>query len=65
MNPDIVSSQIIQASTTVHKNLGPGLVKPVYQKCMIIELENMGLNVEPEVAFPIFYREQKITDLNT
>jgi len=30
---------------------------------MVIELENMGVNVESEVELPIFYRDQKITDL--
>ena len=63
MNLNFISSQIIQAAITIHKNLGPGLLESVYQKCMVIELENMGVNVESEVDLPIFYRDQKITDL--
>ena len=38
-----VSSQIIQAAITVHKELGPGLLESVYQSCIVIELENMGI----------------------
>ena len=63
MNLNFISSQIIQAAITVHQALGPGLLESVYQKCMIIELERMGIKVEAEVELPIFYRDQKITDL--
>ena len=30
---------------------------------MVIELERMGIKVESEVELPIFYRDQKVTDL--
>ena len=63
MNLNFISSQIIQAAITVHKALGPGLLESVYQKCMVIELERMGMRVESEVELPIFYCDQKITDL--
>ena len=63
MSLNVVSSQIIQAAITVHKALGPGLLESVYQKCMVIELERMGMRVKSEVELPIFYRDQKITDL--
>jgi len=60
---NFITSQIIQAAITVHKALGPGLLESVYQKCMVIELERMGIKVESEVELPIFYRDQKVTDL--
>ena len=63
MNLNFISSQIIQAAITVHQTLGPGLLESVYQNCMVIELGNMDVNVESEVELPIFYRNQKITDL--
>jgi len=63
MDLNLISSQIIKAAITVHKTLGPGLLESVYQRCMIIELGSMGLAVESEVDLPVFYREQKITDL--
>ena len=63
MSLNVVSSQIIQAAITVHKALGSGLFESVYQKCMVIELERMGMKVKSEVEIPIFYRDQKITDL--
>jgi GxxExxY protein len=63
MDLNSISSQIIKAAITVHKTLGPGLLESVYQKCMVIELEGMGLAVESEVDLPVCYRDQKITDL--
>ena len=55
-----VSSQIIQAAITVHKELGPGLLESVYQSCIVIELENMGMKVDSQVALPIVYRGRQI-----
>lgn len=55
-----VSSQIIQAAIAVHKELGPGLLESVYQSCIVIELENMGIKVNTQVALPIFYRGKQI-----
>jgi GxxExxY protein len=58
-----LSDQIIQAAISVHKTLGPGLLESVYRKCMIIELEEMGLNVASEVDLPITYKGKAISDL--
>jgi GxxExxY protein len=63
MDLNFISSQIIKAAITVHKTLGPGLLESVYQRCMVIELESLNLAVESEVDLPVFYRDQKITDL--
>ena len=63
MDLNLISSQIIKAAIAVHKALGPGLLESVYQKCMVIELDRMGIRVESELELPIFYRDQKITDL--
>ena len=60
MDINQLSSQIIKAAINVHKELGPGLLESVYQACMIIELKNVGIKVQSEVPFPIFYRGQSI-----
>ena len=62
-NLNVISSQIIQAAITVHKALGPGLFESVYQRCMVIELGRMRVEVESEVDLPVFYQGQKITEL--
>ena len=55
-----LSSKIIQAAITVHKELGPGLLESVYQSCILIELENMAIEAQSQVALPIIYRGQKL-----
>ena len=57
-----ISSKIIKAAINIHKELGPGLLESVYQSCMVIELQHMGLAVEGEKPCPVIYRDQKITD---
>jgi len=57
-----LSSKIIKAAINVHNGLGPGLLENVYGRCMVIELEKLGLKVESEVCVPITYGGRAITD---
>ena len=57
-----ISSDIIHAAIEVHKNLGPGLLESVYQKCLAIELRDMGYTVEVEVPVCIKYKNINISD---
>jgi GxxExxY protein len=62
MELNALSSQVIKAAINVHAALGPGLLETVYQKCMTIELNVLGLDNQTEVSLPVFYRDQKISD---
>ena len=62
MDINQLSSQIIKAAINVHKELGPGLLESVYQRCMILELKSMGLSIRSEVPVPIIFRGQKVHD---
>ena len=62
MDLNELSSLIIKAAINVHKELGPGLLESVYQKCLLIELNLMGLEAESEVPLPVIYRGQKLDD---
>jgi GxxExxY protein len=57
-----LSSNIIQATMRVHSALGPGLLESVYQKCMLIELREMGFDVQAEVPVAINYHGQKVSE---
>jgi len=61
MDLNQLSSQVIKAATTVHQILGPGLLESVYQSCMLIELRDMGMEVQSEVPLPVFYRGQEVS----
>ena len=62
MDINKLSSDVIKASINVHKELGPGLLESVYQSCMAIELQEMGLGIQAELPVPINFRGKKITD---
>lgn len=61
MDINKLSSQIIKAAITVHKELGPGLLESVYQTCMVIELKNLGLQTKSELPLPVSYKGEIIS----
>ena len=61
MDINEITSKVIKAALTVHNELGPGLLESVYQECLRIELEEMGLNVKGEVLVPVMYKGREIT----
>ena len=48
---------IVDAAIEVHRNLGPGLLESIYQKCLAYELTQRGLSVEFEKPVPIRYKD--------
>ena len=59
---DELTDKIIGIAITVHKELGPGLLEKVYQKCLKIALEENELKVESEVPVEVNFHGQKISD---
>lgn len=51
-----LSAKIIGAAIEVHKGLGPGLLESVYEKCLMHELVESGLQVKRQVVLPIRYK---------
>lgn len=58
-----LTSQIINAAIEVHRELGPGLLEKVYQRCLRIELEDRGFYVQEELDLPAKYKGRKVEDL--
>ena len=52
---ELIGKQIVNASFTVHKALGPGLLEKVYEVCLSHELRKLGLCVERQLDIPIVY----------
>ena len=50
-----VTEKIIGASMKIHRHLGNGFQEVIYQRCLEIELKNLGLNFEREKNQNIFY----------
>ena len=51
-----ITRQILDASITVHRIMGPGLLESVYELCLKRELELRGLKVQSQVPIPLIYK---------
>lgn len=52
--------RVIGCALSVHKEIGPGYVEPVYHKAMVVELAHQGLAVQTEHRVEIKYRGQVV-----
>jgi len=52
---DLVDS-MLTAATNVHKELGPGLLESIYEKAMMLELSEMGIDAKNQVEVPVIYK---------
>src|SRR5262249_18251089 len=55
MSENELATQIVDAAYKIHTTLGPGLLESVYQKVMVHELRNRGLEVVEEQPIPVVY----------
>jgi GxxExxY protein len=55
-----LSYEITGYAIKVHKELGPGLLKSVYEKCLKYELETNGYSVRQQLSVPIQYYDLEI-----
>jgi len=52
---DSLTYQIIGAAIEVHKELGPGLLESVYEKCLVHLLKEKGLIVSYQQRVPVIF----------
>jgi GxxExxY protein len=55
-----ITDQIIGAAIRVHRELGPGLLESTYEACLVYELTDQGLFVEPQKELPVIYRNLRL-----
>ncbi len=55
-NVDRLTHEIIGAAIEVHKELGPGLLESVYEKCLIHVLREKELNVKSQMKVPLIFK---------
>ena len=53
---DHLTYKIIGCAIEVHKELGPGLLESIYEKCHIHELILNGFEVKNQMTIPLFYK---------
>ena len=57
-----LTEKIIGVAIKVHKELGPGLLEKVYQRCLKIALEEEELHVDSEVPVEVIFHGKKVAD---
>ena len=55
-----LSGQILDASITVHKEMGPGLLESVYEKCLMEEFRLRNIFAENQVELPLIYKGKEL-----
>lgn len=55
-----ITDKIIGCALRVHATLGNGFQEVIYQRCMAIEFDQVGLKYRREVEMPIFYRDNEV-----
>jgi GxxExxY protein len=57
-----LTEKIIACSYEVYNRMGYGYLESVYEKCMSIELEAVGLDVETQKPLKVFYKGNIVGD---
>ncbi len=56
-----LSGIILDASISVHKEMGPGLLESVYEHCLVKELQLRNVNYAAQVVVPLVYKGHELT----
>jgi GxxExxY protein len=57
---DPLTREVIGAAIEVHREMGPGLLEAVYQKCMECELLLRGLDCHHQFRIPLVYKGEEL-----
>ena len=55
-----LSKEILDASITVHREMGPGLLESVYELCLAEELKLRNIKATCQVELPLIYKGKKL-----
>jgi GxxExxY protein len=53
---DPLTGLVIGAALEVHREMGPGLLESVYQKCLERELKQRNIVCQPQARLPLAYK---------
>jgi GxxExxY protein len=59
---DPLTQAVIGAAIEVHREMGPGLLESVYQRCMEVELALRGLTFVPQAHLSVVYKGVSVGD---
>ena len=55
-----LTTQIIGAAIDVHRELGPGFLESIYERALVIAMQEKGLFVQQQMELPIYYNDVEI-----
>jgi len=58
-----LSKQIVDASISVHKEMGPGLLESVYEYCLLKEFELRNIKAKSQVIVPLYYKGELLSKI--
>ncbi|MCU1306781.1 MAG: hypothetical protein JWN45_1476 [Acidobacteriaceae bacterium] len=62
MKQEELTQRIIGVFYSVYNELGHGFLESVYEQAMIVSLREAGLNVDTQVAVPVWFHGNRIGD---
>ena len=57
---NLLTSKVIGAAIEVHRQMGPGLLESIYQRCLCRELAERGLAFEAQKTIDVMYKGQSL-----
>ena len=60
MNYSDLTEKIIGCAYRVYNNMGAGFLESVYEKCLAIELEIVGLQADFQTPIAVYYTDQQV-----
>jgi len=57
-----LTEKIIGCAYRVYNKMGFGFLESVYEKCMLVELKEAGLNANSQKPIKVFYRNEIVGD---
>ena len=57
---DRLTERVIGCAIEVHRTLGPGLLESIYRECLLIELNDQGVETECEILMPVDYKGRRL-----
>ena len=58
-----LTEKIIACAYAVYNKMGHGYLESVYERCMLIELADIGLNAEARKPLKVLYKGQIVGDV--
>lgn len=55
-----LTETIVRSAIRVHRDLGPGLLESVYERCLSVEIAAQGRRVQRQVEMPLVYRGRPV-----